>query len=160
MPELGLTVSATTRAPRPGEVDGVNYFFLSDEEFTRRVEAGEFLEWAYVHGNRYGTLLSEVHDKLGAGLSLILEIDVQGALHVRGRFPDAVLIFIEPPSMDVLARRLRERGTESEDSLELRLADAAHEMSLADRYDVRMVNDDLSSATDELVHILQTYERN
>ena len=99
---LGLTVSATTRAPRKGEVDGVNYFFLTREEFDRRVANGEFVEWAEVHGNCYGTLVSEVTSKLASGSSLILEIDVQGALQVKERFPEAVLIFIKPPSLEVL----------------------------------------------------------
>ena len=97
---LGLTVSATTRAPRKGEVDGVNYFFLTREEFDRRVANGEFVEWAEVHGNCYGTLVSEVTSKLASGASLILEIDVQGALQVKERFPEAVLIFIKPPSLE------------------------------------------------------------
>lgn len=159
LPNLGLTVSATTRAPRAGEVDGVSYYFLSDEEFTRRVEAGEFLEWAQVHDHRYGTLCSEVNRNLATGHSLILEIDVQGALNVKKRFPDAVLVFIEPPSLDVLRERLIGRGSETPESLELRLADARREMELVDRYDVRLVNDDLDRATKELVSILTSYER-
>lgn len=157
-PNLGLTVSATTRAPRPGEVDGVNYHFLSDEEFTRRVETGDFLEWAQVFDHRYGTLVSEVEHRLEEG-SLILEIDVQGALNVRERFPEAVLIFIEPPSLEVLEERLRNRGTESPESMELRLQTARHELACADRYDVRIVNDDLETATRELLDTLDRYER-
>ena len=153
-PDLGLTVSATTRQPRPGEVDGVSY------HFDRRVEAGEFLEWANVHGNRYGTLASEVDRNLSAGKSVILEIDVQGALNVRKVFPDAVLVFIEPPSMEVLEQRLRGRETESEESLRLRLADAAGELELAPRYDERIVNDDLERATSELLRVLETHEMN
>ena len=159
LPDLGLTVSATTRAPRAGEVDGVDYHFLTDEEFTRRVAAGDFLEWAQVHDHRYGTLRSEVDRNLASGHSLILEIDVQGALNVKCRFPDAVLVFIEPPSLEVLRERLIGRGSETAASLELRLADAEREMRLADRYDARVVNDDLDRATDELVSILTSYER-
>ena len=158
-PNLGLTVSATTRAPRAGEIDGTTYHFLSDAEFTRRVEAGEFLEWAQVHDHRYGTLASEVDRNLAAGSSLILEIDVQGALAVRERFPEAVLIFIEPPSIDVLRRRLIGRGSETEETLALRLADAERELAFAPSYDVRLVNDDLDRATDELVRVLTSYER-
>ena len=160
MPELGLTVSATTRPMRPGEVDGVNYFFLSDEEFSRRIDAGEFVEWAQVFDHRYGTPVSEVDRNLGEGHSVVLEIDVQGALQVRERYPDAVLIFIMPPSKEVLRERLTGRGTESEESLELRLATAEREIALADRYDEVLVNDDLDAAVDELVHLLETYERN
>lgn len=158
--DLGLTVSATTRQPRPGEVDGVSYHFLTNEDFDRRVEAGEFLEWANVHGNRYGTLASEVDRNLSAGKSVILEIDVQGALNVRKVFPDAVLVFIEPPSMEVLEQRLRGRETESEESLRLRLADAAGELELAPRYDERIVNDDLERAASELLRVLETHEMN
>ena len=157
---LGLTVSATTRAPREGEQDGVSYYFLSREEFMRRVDAGDFVEWAEVHGNCYGTLVSEVESKLKGGSSLILEIDVQGALQVKKRFPDAVLIFIKPPSLDILRQRLVGRGSETPESLELRLADAAEELALADRYDDVVVNDDLETATDELVRVLDKHERN
>ena len=157
-PDLGLTVSATTREPRPGEVDGVSYHFLTDEEFDRRVAAGEFLEWANVHGHKYGTLRSEVDRNLAAGRSVILEIDVQGALSVRAIYPAAVLVFIEPPSMEVLEQRLRGRGTEDEADLELRLKDAAGEMALAPRYDERIVNDDLEGATQRLLVALESHE--
>ena len=157
-PDLGLTVSATTREPRPGEVDDVSYHFLSDAEFDRRVAAGEFLEWANVHGHKYGTLRSEVDRNLSAGRSVILEIDVQGALNVRRIYPDAVLVFIEPPSMEVLESRLRGRGTEGEADLRLRLADAAGEMRLAGSYDERVVNDDLDEATARLVAVLDAHE--
>lgn len=159
-PDLGLTVSATTRQPRPGEVDGVSYHFLSKEEFATRVEAGEFLEWANVHGNCYGTLRSEVDRNLAAGRSVILEIDVQGALNVRKFYPDAVLVFIEPPSMEVLEQRLRGRGTEDEQSLELRLADAAGELEMAREYDERVVNDDLQESCAELFRVLDSHEMN
>ena len=159
-PNLGLTVSATTREPRAGEVDGVNYYFLTDDEFSRRVDAGEFVEWAQVHDHRYGTLASEVDRNLERGHSLILEIDVQGALNVQKRFPEAVLIFIEPPSLDILRERLIGRGSETPASLELRLADAEHEMGLVDRYDEVVVNDDLERATADLLAVLNRHERN
>lgn len=159
-PSLGLTVSATTRPPRPGEADGVSYFFMDDVEFSRRVSQGEFLEWANVHGHRYGTLLSEVRRNLSEGRSLILEIDVQGGLNVRRIHPDAVLVFIEPPSMKVLEQRLRGRGTEDEQSLELRLADAAGEMEMAREYDERVVNDDLQESCAELLRVLGSHEMN
>lgn len=159
-PSLGLTVSATTRAPREGEVDGVTYHFMTREEFSARVERGEFVEWAEVHGNCYGTLVREVESKLAAGSSLILEIDVQGALQVRERFPEAVLVFIKPPSLEILKERLVGRGTETPESVALRLANAERELALADRYDDIVVNDDLERATAELVRVLEKHERN
>ena len=157
-PDLGLTVSATTRSPRPGEVDGTSYYFLSDEEFRRRIAAGEFVEWAEVHGHLYGTLVSEVKRLLAKGHSLVLEIDVQGALNVRKVYPDAVLVFIEPPSLQVLEERLRGRGTEDEASIELRLKNARHEMELADQYDVRIVNNTVDRAAQELGSVMRRFE--
>ena len=160
LPNLGLTVSATTRLPREGEIDGSSYYFLTPEEFDRRVEAGDFVEWAHVHGHCYGTLASEVERNLKQGSSLILEIDVQGALQVRDRMPEAVLIFIKPPSLEVLADRLVKRGTETDESLKLRLANAEQELALIDRYDEVVVNDDLDQATADLLAIIEKYERN
>ena len=126
----------------------------------RRVDAGQFVEWAEVHGNCYGTLVSEVEQKLASGSSLILEIDVQGALQVRDRIPDAVLIFIEPPSLEILKERLVGRGTESPETIELRMNNAQHEMELADRYDDIVVNDDLETATAQLMAVFEKHERN
>ena len=159
-PDLGLTVSATTRAARPGEVDGVAYHFLTDEEFDAELAAGNFLEWANVHGHRYGTLMREVTSRLERGQSLVLEIDVQGALNVRRAFPDAVLVFVEPPSLEALEARLRARGTEDEESLRLRLANAAGELELADAYDVRIVNDDLDVAVGDFLATLDEMTEN
>ncbi len=159
-PNLGLTVSATTRSPREGEIDGVSYHFLSKEEFASRVDEGKFVEWAEVHGNCYGTLVSEVESKLASGTSLILEIDVQGALQVKDKIPDAVLIFIKPPSLEILRARLVGRGSETPESLELRMANAEHELELADRYDDVVVNDDLDRATAELLSVIENHERN
>ena len=159
LPGLGLTVSATTRAPREGEKNGVSYYFMDDSEFARRIENGEFLEWANVHGHRYGTLRAEAERLMAEGSSVVLEIDVQGGLNVRKVYPDVVLVFIEPPSIGELERRLRGRGTEDESSIELRLANANHEMELASLYDVRIVNDDLERATDELVSTIDLYEK-
>ena len=131
---------------------------MDDAEFDRRVAAGEFLEWAWVHGHRYGTLRSEVERVLAAGSSVVLEIDVQGGLSVRASMPDAVLVFVEPPSVEELERRLRGRGTEDESQIETRLRNARSEMDRAAEYDVRIVNDDLERACSELEEVIHTYE--
>lgn len=158
-PGLALTVSATTRGPRAGEIEDVSYHYISDAEFSRRVEAGEFLEWADVHGHRYGTLWSEVLPRFDAGCSVILEIDVQGGLNVRRSYPDAVLIFVAPPSLEVLEARLRGRKTEDEGQIRTRLANAAGEMEQARCYDEIIVNDDLDDATQALVDLIDRYEQ-
>lgn len=155
---VGLTVSATTRAPRPGEVEGSSYYFMNDEQFGLRIDAGEFLEWAWVHGHRYGTLKAEVERLIARDESVILEIDVQGGINVRQVYPDAVLIFVDAPSASVLEKRLRGRATEDEASVKLRLADARRELELAKDYDVRIVNDNLDRATDEMARVIQMYE--
>lgn len=157
-PNLGLTVSATTRSPREGERDGVSYHFLSEEAFEDLVRKGGFYEWAQVHGHRYGTLTSEVERLLARGLSVVLEIDVQGGLQVRRNNPDAVLVFIEPPSFEVLEARLRGRGTEDEKIIQTRLANAKREMEFADSYDVRIVNDSLDDALRKLEAVFDMYE--
>ena len=157
-PRYALAVSATTRSPREGEIDGVSYHFLTEEEFSSAIENDEFVEWADVHGHRYGTLWSEVTKAFDEHRSIILEIDVQGALSVRKLYPEAVLVFIEPPSLEALERRLRGRGTESEEAIQLRLHNAAHEMELAPLYDIRIVNDDLETAYQQLVDALLQFE--
>lgn len=159
LPNLGLTVSLTTRKAREGEVEGVSYYFVTKDEFKQKVAAGELVEWAEVHGNCYGTLQSEVQKNLSAGKPLILEIDVQGALQVKERFPEAVLIFIKPPSLEELELRLRKRGSETEETIALRLANAQEELKLAPRYDEIVVNDDLDRATQELLALIERYER-
>ena len=157
-PSLGLTVSATTREPRAGEVDGQSYYFLTEDEFSAKVEAGEFLEWAVFHGHRYGTLKSEVERNLAQGQSLVLEIDVQGGLNVRNVFPDVVLVFIAPPSTEELVKRLKGRGTEDDETIAVRLHTAVHEMELMDAYDATIVNDDLDRALAELDALFESYE--
>ncbi|HEX3725069.1 MAG TPA: guanylate kinase [Pirellulales bacterium] len=153
---LVASVSATTRRPRPGEVDGVDYHFLSAGEFARRRAAGEFLECCevFTRGDWYGTLLSEVTPSLAAGKWVVLEIDVQGTLAVLERYPDAVTIFVLPASYEELERRLRDRGTESEDALARRLATARRELISAPCYRFRVVNDDLDRAVHEMCQIM------
>ena len=146
-----VSVSVTTRAPRPGEVDGVHYFFASDEGFDRLIAQDGLLEWATVHDCRYGTPRETVEEHMANGEQVILEIDVQGAFQVRSSMPDAHLIFIEPPSLEVLEQRLRGRGTESEDVIEKRMKTALLELSQKMEYDIRLVNDDLDVATAELI---------
>jgi guanylate kinase len=150
-------VSATTRRPRPGEQAGVDYHFLSEEEFARRLEAGEFLEHAEYAGNRYGTLRSELGRARDAGgRALVLEIEVQGARQVRETLPEAVLVFIEPPSFEDLERRLAARGSDPPEQIERRLQAAREELAAADEFDHRVVNDDLERALTELSDLAAT----
>jgi len=153
---LELSVSATTRPPRPGEQNGVEYHFLSPEEFHRRRENGEFLECFEVFrgGHWYGTLKSEVESRCAAGKWVVLEIDVQGGLSIQQQFPDAVMIFIHPKNRDVLKDRLAKRGTESHEAAEQRLHRASQELELAERYTHHIVNDDLEEAARELRNLL------
>jgi guanylate kinase len=152
-PGLQLAVSATTRAPREGEVNGVDYHFLSEEDFDRRVGRGEFLEHAEYAGNRYGTLKSELRRP---AQGIVLEIDVQGARQVRERLPEAVQIFIEPPSFEDLQRRLAARASDRPDEIERRLAAARDELSAAGEFDHRVVNDDVDRALNELARLVAT----
>jgi guanylate kinase len=152
---LSLSVSVTTRAPRPGEVDGVDYFFLDDDAFDRMIRAGELLESAEIVGHRSGTPRGFVEDRLAAGRDVILEIDVVGASQIRERVPGSVLIFIEPPSMEELERRLRGRGTETEERIRLRLATAAWEMEQRDWFDHVVVNDELERAWTQVAAIIE-----
>jgi guanylate kinase len=154
VPELALSVSATTRAPRPGEEDGVDYHFLSDAEFARRVDAGEFVEWAEYSGRRYGTLRSELQRHLDEGRPVVLEIEVQGARQVRGAMPEAVQIFIEPPDHEALKDRLVGRGTDDPDAIVRRLAVAEEELAAAGEFQYRVVNDRLDEAVARLVEIV------
>lgn len=136
----------------------MSYHFLTDEEFSDRIAHGEFLEWAQVHDHRYGTLRSEVDGCLSRGESVILEIDMQGGNNVHEVYPDCVRIFIEPPSWDVLVSRLEGRGTESAESMAIRLETARRELASADTYDVRIVNDDLDEAVEKLSQTLAQFE--
>jgi guanylate kinase len=148
------SVSATTRAPRPGEVDGREYYFLSRESFEHGVAAGEFLEWVEYSGNLYGTLRSDVEAKLAAGDDVILEIELVGARAVRTTVPDAVSVFIAPPSMAELAQRLRGRGTETDEAIARRLNRAVTEVAAAGEFDHVVVNDDAARAAAEVAAII------
>lgn len=154
-PELVLSISATSRKPRKGEVDGKDYFFLSGEEFRKKVEEGYFLEWAVVHGSLYGTPKSFVEENLKKGKSVVLEIDVQGALQVKEKISDAVLIFIEPPDFKELEKRLRERQTDDEETIQKRLRNAEYEMALSKYYNYKIVNDDLESTVKKVLKIIK-----
>ena len=154
-PEVWLSVSATTRSPRPGEVDGVHYHFLSPQRFEQMVANGEFLEHAVVHGrNSYGTPSRPVQEKLAAGQPALLEIDLQGARQVRETMPEARFVFLAPPSWEELLRRLVGRGTEDAEERERRLTSARVELAAAAEFDHTIVNDDVHRATDELVALM------
>jgi len=155
VPELELSVSATTREPRPGETDGRDYHFLTEEEFERRVEAGDFLEHATYSGNRYGTLREAVEGRLREGRSVVLEIEVQGARQIRAAMPEAVQIFIAPPSPDALRERLEGRGTDSPEAIEERLLTAELELEAQPDFTHVIVNDDLQKSASELEKLVQ-----
>ncbi len=151
---IRLSVSMTTRTPRDGEVDGVNYFFVSKEEFQKIIEERGFLEYAEVYGNFYGTPKMEVMDMMNAGIDVVLEIDIQGALQIKEVYPEAVFIFILPPSMAELRKRITGRGSETEESLELRLGETLNEISYIDKYDYCVVNGQLRDAVDRVTAII------
>ncbi|MEA2520766.1 MAG: guanylate kinase [Actinomycetota bacterium] len=152
---LALSISATTRAPRTGEVDGRDYFFVTEERFQDMIDAGELLEWAEVFDHRYGTPKDYVESQLAQGSDVLLEIDVVGAAEVRRVHPDALLILLAPPSMAELTRRLRGRGTETDDKIARRLAKAAWELDQAGWFDHTVVNDDLSHASSQVAAIIE-----
>ncbi|MGB2851540.1 MAG: guanylate kinase [Solirubrobacterales bacterium] len=156
VPELELSISATTRPPRPGEEDGSDYHFLSREQFDSGVAAGDFLEWATYSGNRYGTLRSEVERRTEGGAPVVLEIEVQGARQVRETMPEAVRIFIEPPTADELRKRLEGRGTDDPETIERRLEEARKELRAKDEFGHRVTNDDIDRAANELAGIVRS----
>ena len=158
-PEIWISVSATTRAPRPGEQDGVHYWFVSDEEFDRMVAEDEFLEWAVVHqAARYGTPRKPVEQALADGRPALLEIDLQGARQVRETMPEALFVFLMPPSWDELVRRLVGRGTEAEEERARRLATARGELAAEAEFDVTIVNHEVHAAAEELVALLTSVQ--
>ena len=156
-PRLWFSVSANTRAPRAGEVDGRDYVFLDRDEFERLRDAGGFLEWFDVYGDLKGTPRAPVEEHLAAGDDVLLEVDVQGALAVREAYPEAVLVFVKAPSRDEQRRRLVERGEDDTEAIERRLARAEAEEALADRFDAVVVNDDPDRAAGEVAAILRRY---
>lgn len=154
-PEVWVSVSATTRPPRPGEIDGVHYRFVSDSQFTAMADAGDLLEWAVVHGAaRYGTPRAPVERALADGRPALLEIDLQGARQVRERMPEALFVFLAPPSWDELIRRLSVRGTEKPAERERRLDTARVELAAEPEFDETIVNRDVQEAADELVELM------
>jgi len=155
VPQLELSVSATTRQPRPGEQDGVDYHFLSTEEFDRRIAAGDFVEHADYAGRRYGTLRSELERRVNAGMPVVLEIEVQGARQVREAMPEAVQVFIAPPSLEALRTRLIGRGTDDQQEVERRLQVAEEELAAQSEFGHVVVNDRLEDALEELVAIVR-----
>lgn len=155
-PGIKISVSATTRTPRPGEEDGVDYHFLSEESFESLLADDGFLEHALVHGKHYGTIKSYVDESIARGEQVILEIDVQGARQVKQIMPDAHLIFIEPPSLEELERRLRGRNTETEEQINRRLNTALLELSAKMEYDVQLVNDDVEAAYSQLAAYIES----
>ncbi len=153
--EIVYSVSATTRRPRAGELDGVHYWFLDRGEFERMIKDGRLLEWAEVYGNYYGTPLDKVKQNLTAGRDVLLEIDTQGAMHVKEKFPEGVYIFILPPSLAALKERIERRGTESPETMQRRLAAAGREILMALKYDYAVVNDNVDAAVRDIIAVLK-----
>lgn len=153
VPGVFLSVSATTRAPRPGEQDGVHYYFLTEQEFEQKIAENAFLEHARYVDHYYGTLEAPVDARISEGMDVVLEIEVQGAMQVHAKRPDAVLIFLAPPSLEVLAGRLRGRGTESEEKVRKRLETARRELEYQDKFDYVVVNDTVENAVGQLKSI-------
>ena len=154
-PEIWLSVSATTRAPRPGEIDGVHYSFVSEQEFSSLIENGQMLEWAVVHGrNKYGTPRGPVEAKVAEGRPVLLEIDLAGARQVRDSMPEARFVFLAPPDWDTLVHRLVGRGTEDAEERERRLETAKIELAAESEFDVTIINDTVDRAADELAGLL------
>lgn len=154
--EYALSISMTSRAPRPGDVEGVNYFFVSREEFEKTIAENGLLEYAQYCGNYYGTPRAFVEKKLSEGRNVILEIEIQGATNIKKAFPESLLIFVTPPSAGELERRLRSRGTETEEAIRGRLARAHEESVGMDTYDFIVINDDLETCVDEVHSIIET----
>ncbi len=161
IPTLRFSVSATTRQKRAGEIEGVNYYFLSKEEFEERIQAGGFIEHEFFFGNHYGTLLDRTHAVIDSGANILLDLDVKGALNLKKIFPDnSLLLFIKPPDMEVLKKRLQGRESEDEASLNVRLERARLELAYADQFDKVVVNDDLEAAVESITAIITEFLTN
>ncbi len=161
IPTVRFSVSATTRQKRAGESDGVNYYFLSKEEFEERIRTGGFIEHEFFFGNHYGTLLDKTHDVIDSGANILLDLDVKGALNLKKIFPDnSLLLFIKPPDMEVLKQRLQGRQSEDEASLSVRMERARLELAYADRFDKVVVNDDLEKAVETITAIITEFLSN
>lgn len=156
-PHLAYSVSYTTRQPRTGEQSGQDYFFVSQREFEEGIEQGRWAEWAQVHGQYYGTSADWIAESLGSGIDILMDIDVQGARQIVRRFPQAVTIFILPPSMEILAQRLKQRGTDNDTEIDLRLANAQQEIAQKAFYQHHVINDDLDSAIRQLSSIFESH---
>ncbi len=153
--DIDLSVSMTTRKPRPGEIDGKNYYFVSEEEFNETISKDGFLEYAMVYGNYYGTPRTAVMKKLEEDRDVVLEIDIQGALKIRETYPKGVFIFILPPSMSELRKRITGRGSESEDDINLRLGETLKEVSYIDKYDYCVINGEINEAVNRVAAIIK-----
>jgi guanylate kinase len=158
-PDLQLSVSATTRPPRPDEIDGRHYYFVDPDTFDRLVAAGGFLEWAEIFGNRYGTPREPVARALADGRTVVVEIDVQGARQIRAAVPDAYMVFIKPPTLKELERRLRTRDTESDEQVQRRLAKASEELEAEPEFDASVVNDRLDDAARQVIELVDRLDR-
>ena len=156
-PEMVYSISATTRAPRDNETDGVDYYFLSVDAFKHKIDHDALAEWAEVHGNFYGTLRETIEKNIFQGKDVLLDVDVKGAAQIQTRYDDCVLIFIRPPSMEVLRDRLAVRATDSKDDIEKRMKNAEEEMAMQDMYHHVIVNDKLETALDMFVELIETY---
>jgi len=156
MPEVYFSVSATTRQPRPGEVHGEHYHFLGQAEFDRLAEEGGLLEYARYVGNSYGTPAQPIREKLEAGIDVLLDIEVQGAGQIKEKMPEAIAIFLSPPSLEILEERLRKRGTDSEEKIKNRLETARKELEQVERYDYLVVNDTIEQAVEEVKTIVKS----
>ncbi len=156
-PDMLYSISHTTRSPRTGETDGRDYYFMTVDDFIRKIESGGWAEWAKVHGNYYGTSAEFIDQGIRAGKDILLDIDVQGTFKILKRYPDSVTIFIMPPSMDVLRQRLETRGTDRQDTIETRMENARQEIAQAQHYRHIVVNDNLETAVHELISLIARY---
>jgi guanylate kinase len=159
-PDMLYSISHTTRSPRAGETDGKDYYFMTADAFARKIESGGWAEWAKVHGNYYGTSAEFIDQGIRAGKDILLDIDVQGTFKILKRYPDSITIFIMPPSMDVLRQRLEARGTDRQEIIETRMENARQEMAQSVHYRHIIINDNLETAINELISLIERHRRN